>query len=79
MTEKQEPKFEDALGRLEAIVSEMEQAKVDLDTSIARFEEGMRLAKMCEKKLGETEKRIEILMRKDKTGEPEWESFGDDT
>ncbi|OPZ31133.1 MAG: Exodeoxyribonuclease 7 small subunit [Lentisphaerae bacterium ADurb.BinA184] len=63
--------FEKALEELEKIVAEMESGDLPLDKTMARFERGMKLAKFCSAKLGETERRIEILMR-DAKGEPEW-------
>lgn len=57
-------KFEDALARLEEIVSRME-GDVDLDSSLALFEEGVALVRTCSAKLEETKKKIEILVKKE--------------
>ncbi|MCS6771449.1 MAG: exodeoxyribonuclease VII small subunit [Kiritimatiellae bacterium] len=57
------PDFETALARLEAIVREMESGSLSLDRMMACFEEGMRLAAWCDKKLNEVEKKIEILVK----------------
>jgi|APCry1669188910_1035180.scaffolds.fasta_scaffold143512_1 exodeoxyribonuclease VII small subunit len=56
--------FEQALERLEAIVSEMEAGKTGLETMIQRFEEGQKLIAVCTKRLNEVERRIEILTKK---------------
>jgi exodeoxyribonuclease VII small subunit len=68
------PGFEAALARLETLVAEMESGRLTLDQVMARFEEGMRLAKICTAKLGETEKKIEMLVRRD-NGSGDWAPF----
>lgn len=59
-----EQNFEKSIEKLEKIVEEMEQGEVNLDNMLKKFEEGMKLAKFCTKKLDEAEKKIEILIRK---------------
>ena len=70
----QELEFEKALERLEKIVAEMESGDLSLQKNMHHFEEGMKLVKYCNKKLGETEKKIEVLVDKNKDG-GEWEDF----
>lgn len=60
-------RFEDALSRLEKVVSQLEQGDVPLEESLKLFEEGIRLSRYCNQKLDEAEKRVEILL-KDKEG-----------
>ena len=60
----EEVAFEEALGKLEAIVAEMEGGKLALDASMKRFEEGMKLVKTCTERLSQAEKKVEVLMRK---------------
>ncbi len=67
------PSFEEAIAKLEKIVADMEGGKVGLEKSMELFEEGSRLAKFCIDRLGETEKRIEMLMRQAGGKEPEWQ------
>jgi exodeoxyribonuclease VII small subunit len=55
--------FEAALGELETIVADMENGELPLDQLIGRYEEGMRLVKVCHDKLAEAEQKIEILTR----------------
>ncbi len=57
--------FEDALGRLSEVLKELESDDVPLDKAIALYEEGMKLSKMCSKKLEEAELRIEQVTRKE--------------
>jgi exodeoxyribonuclease VII small subunit len=55
------PPFEEALEKLEAIVETMEAGDLPLETLIARYEEGTRLAKACQEKLAEAELKIQKL------------------
>jgi exodeoxyribonuclease VII small subunit len=41
------PSFEAKLSELEALVQQMEQGSMPLDTSLEAFEKGIRLAKEC--------------------------------
>ena len=56
-------KFEDLLGRLEQIVSEMENAELPLEKLLASYEEGMRLVKACGDRLVDAEQKVEILSK----------------
>ncbi len=56
-------KFEEALGRLEALVKKMEAGDLTLEQSLKAFEEGTRLARVCAKKLDEAERRVDLLLR----------------
>lgn len=56
-------KFEEALGKLEDIVKRMESGEMGLDESLKAFEEGIKLARYCTRKLDEAERRVEILLR----------------
>ena len=60
---KEEPSFETAIGRLESIVEQMESDKLSLEDLLARYEEGVKLVKLCSEKLQAAEKRIEIITR----------------
>jgi len=62
-----EKKFEAALARLEEIVRELERGDLPLEQSLKLFEEGIKLSRICHKRLDEAERRVEILL-KDKTG-----------
>jgi len=56
-------RFEDALNKLEKIVSKLEDGEIPLEESLKLFEEGVRLSRLCNQKLEEAEKRVEILMK----------------
>ncbi len=62
-----EKKFEDALARLEEIVRELESGDLPLEQSLKMFEEGIKLSRICHKRLEDAERRVEILL-KDKAG-----------
>jgi exodeoxyribonuclease VII small subunit len=62
-----EKKFEAALARLEEIVKELEAGDLPLEQSLKLFEEGIKLSRLCNKRLEDAERRVEILM-KDKAG-----------
>ena len=53
--------FEEALKKLEGIVESMESDDFPLESLLARFEEGTRLAKICQSKLTEAELKIQQL------------------
>jgi exodeoxyribonuclease VII small subunit len=55
--------FEDALGRLEAVVESMESGEIPLAELLSRFEEGNKLLKLCEARLKEAELKIEQLKK----------------
>ncbi len=56
-------KFEDALQELETIVRRLEDGNLSLDESLALFEEGIKLIRLCTQRLDEAEKKVEILLR----------------
>jgi exodeoxyribonuclease VII small subunit len=58
-------KFEEALGRLEDIVKKMEAGEMTLEESLKAFEEGIKLARLCSRKLDEAERRVEILLKQE--------------
>ena len=72
-----EPKFEKDLEKLEEIVGALEEGELPLDEALKRFEEGIKLAKRCEKTLADAEKRIEILT-KNADGKLEAQPFGEE-
>ena len=69
-----EQTFETAMERLERIVEEMESDKLPLENLLKRYEEGVKLVRVCEEKLKSAEQRIEIITR-NAAGEPRLEEF----
>jgi exodeoxyribonuclease VII small subunit len=53
--------FEEALKKLETIVTTMEAEDLPLEALLAKYEEGTRLAKACQEKLAEAELKIRQL------------------
>lgn len=60
MSQKQSEKmtYENAMLRIEEIISEMENTSVTLDRSSELFEEAVKLISFCNDKLKETELKI---------------------
>lgn len=57
--------FEEQMEALENIVNELEKGDLNLDDSVTKFEEGMKLSKDCNKILEQAEKKITILLQED--------------
>ncbi len=57
--------FEEALSHLEEIVKKLEGGLLSLDESLAKFEEGIKLSALCNKKLLMTQQKVEKLIEKD--------------
>ena len=62
--------FEEAFRRLETIVSTLESGRGELEESLARYEEGIRLLRRCRQILDGAERRVEILKGVDENGAP---------
>ncbi len=56
-------KFETALKKLEEVVRRLEDGDLSLDDSLKAFEEGVKNAAFCARKLDEAEKRVELLLK----------------
>ena len=57
-----EMNFEETMQELEKIVQELEKGDLNLDDSINKFEEGMKLSKSASDYLEEAEKKITVLI-----------------
>lgn len=64
MAKKESVRFEKALERLKEITNGLESGELSLDESIKSYEEGAELVALCQKKLTEAEKKIELLVKK---------------
>jgi exodeoxyribonuclease VII small subunit len=53
--------FEDALTKLEGIVETMEADDLPLEQLLAQYEEGVRLARVCQEKLADAELKLQQL------------------
>ena len=62
MSEKKEKTFEGDVKDLEKIVNELESGELDLDKSIEKYTEAMKLIQTCEKKLNSATKTVNKLV-----------------
>lgn len=69
----EEMNFEESMGKLEQIASQLEKGDLTLEESLIKFEEGMKLSKKCNEIIESAEKKITILLQKD--GELKEENF----
>lgn len=60
---KEKINFEETIKQLEEIAVQLEKGDLNLDESVEKFEQGMKLSKQCSKVLEEAEKRITILLK----------------
>ena len=74
--EQSDKNFETALEDLEQVVEQLESGDLALEDSLAAFEKGVGLAKYCNQKLNDVEKKVELLI-KDKDGKLQLTAFGD--
>jgi exodeoxyribonuclease VII small subunit len=56
--------FEDSLEKLEQITSELEDGDLSLEKSLKKFDEGVKLAEYCNKKLEDAQKKVDLLLNK---------------
>ena len=66
--------FEEQIAELEKIINELENGNLNLDDSVVKFEEGMKISKECNKMLENAEKKITILLNGE-DGEMKAENF----
>lgn len=59
----QELGFEASLSALERIVAQLESGDLPLERALGIFEEGVGLARRCQEKLTEAERKVELLLR----------------
>lgn len=58
----EELSFEQALDKLEMIVNKLEKDQLSLDESLKIFEEGIGLYRLCNGKLSQAEKKINMII-----------------
>ena len=58
--------FEQSMKNLEQIVQELESGDLPLEEAMQKFEEGIKLSRLCSKKLDETENKITLLLQDQK-------------
>lgn len=60
---EREVEFEVALKKLESIVENLEAGELTLEGALKQYEEGVRMADICSKRLSEAEKKVEVLLK----------------
>ena len=58
-----EIKFEEALKSLEKIIEDLEKGNMSLDESMSKYEEGIKLSKICSRQLEAAKSKVELLMK----------------
>ena len=61
----EEMTFEQAMKRLEEIVTQLEAGEAPLDKSMALFEEGTKLSAFLSKTLDEAEQKVLMIQKQD--------------
>lgn len=63
MPQEKKPKFEEAIAKLEQIVTAIEAGEVSLEESIDKYAEGIKLVKHCRGILDAAERKIQLLTK----------------
>lgn len=61
MVKKEQPSFEEALEKLEAIVEKLNNEDITLEKSVELYEEGLKLSKICSETLENAALKIEQI------------------
>jgi len=77
MENKKKQTFEQAVARIDEIVTLLEKGDAQLDKSLALFEEGVKLIETCGTMLDDAEQIVKRL-QKTVNGEPKESLFDDD-
>jgi exodeoxyribonuclease VII small subunit len=56
--------YESAMNRLQEITEALESGETKLEQAIELYTEGLEIAKFCEEKLAEAEKKIKVILEK---------------
>jgi exodeoxyribonuclease VII small subunit len=67
--------YEQALAELDQIVRVLEDGQTGLEESLAQYERGVGLVKLCYQKLSDAERRIQALCGEDDQGKPILQPF----
>ena len=64
---EKEKKFEEKMKDLETIVNELESGEIDLDSSIEKYTQVMKLVKECDEKLKTVEEQVNKIVTENGT------------
>lgn len=59
---KKSPNFETSLEELENLVESLEKGDLSLEASLQKFEQGVKLTRVCQQTLNEAEQKVKILI-----------------
>jgi exodeoxyribonuclease VII small subunit len=59
--------FEQQLSELETLVEHMENGDISLEDSLKSFEQGIKLARSCQKSLQQAELKVKMLLSDEKS------------
>ena len=62
-----EKTFEEKIKELETIVNELESGEIDLDSSIEKYTNAMKLVKECDEKLKSVEEQVNKIVTENGT------------
>lgn len=69
MAKEKELNFEENLEKLEELVRDLENGNVPLDDAINKYQEAMKIAKVCDEKLKSAEEAITKIVKDDNSVE----------
>ena len=55
--------LEKSIADLESLVDELESGDLPLEKAMKKFEEGIKLTRLCQKALKEAEQKVEVLVQ----------------
>jgi exodeoxyribonuclease VII small subunit len=68
-------KFEEALKKLEETVEQLETGDLPLEKALEVFETGIKMSRICTKKLEEAEQKVELLLGVSDDNQPQTTLF----
>jgi len=78
MTDKKKDSIEEAMRKLETLITDMESGQLPLEKLLDNYEDGVKLVRLCQEKLDAAEQKIQIIKRT-ATGPAGVEDFSADT
>lgn len=69
------PRFEQALTELDTILRDLEDGTTTLEDSLARYERGVALLRLCYGQLRDAEQRVKLLAGTTDDGAPDLKPF----
>ncbi len=64
MAKQPQIQFEAAISELNDLIEKMEQGKGTLEESLANFEKGVQLTRICQQSIKDAEQKIQVLVEK---------------